>query len=231
MLNKLHYTFYTVLATVLLSFFALKVEAQQGNSFELTWQKGVVVLTSGDTINGEIVLTLPNDLIRVSQTNGTVSAFSAVNVSSLEVQGNENRNGLFSGSRSGSALNFRRFYISLPWNHDKDYSNFKSPAFFVVLQSGKYTLLMRENLEQAYDQNNSVYNSGSRGRRNVIVQKYYLLAPDQNILPLRNPKQDIYRIFSKQQKQIAAYAKENKLSFTDGIELGQIMAYANSLNP
>lgn len=224
------HTFFAVFSTVLISLVAIQVQAQQ-LPLELTWRTGSVILTSGDTIMGNVILMLPSDLLRVTQADGTVSAFSAVNVSSFEVQDNENRKGLFLGSGKEATFNFRRKYISLPWNHDKDYSSFKSPAFFILLHSGKYTLLMRENRDRISDPAYSVYNSGSRTTRDIIKQQFYLLTPDQNIIRLSDPKKDILRIFSIQQKELTAYAKENKLSFTEATELSQIVAYANSLTP
>src|SRR5687768_13207203 len=65
--------------------------AQQG-PFEFSWRKGKLVLNTGDTIQGPITLTLPNDIVRIAQPDGSLSTFSAVNVKSFVVEGEqENR--------------------------------------------------------------------------------------------------------------------------------------------
>lgn len=200
-------------------------QAQQ-QPFELSWRAGQLALASGDTVSGQVTLSHPNDIVRVTQENGTVSAFSAVTVKSFSVQ-QEVNNGLF--RRTEGPTTFKRVYQSFPWNHDKDYSNFRSPAFFVVLQPGKNTLLMREVKERFYDNPSNTYYTGSRTPMERIQEKYYLLLPDQQIKPLRNPKRDLPEAYGKKSKQIIAFAKEKKLSFSEPAELARIVEFANKL--
>ncbi|MBK0402269.1 hypothetical protein I5M27_04690 [Adhaeribacter sp. BT258] len=221
--------FYKTLFILFAAFCLPFLGIAQQNQFELSWRTGTLVLTSGDTIRGPITLTLPNDIVRITQADGGVSTFTAVNVKGFAVEGEQETSRFFQRRRN-SPLDFKREYRSLMWNHDKDYSNFKSPAFFVVLQSGPKTLLMRETLERRVD-NFSPYANypGSRQAVETRVEKFYLLTADDRIIPLRSPKKDLPAAYPKKEKQIAAFAKSNKLEFNDPIELSRIVAYANSL--
>ncbi|KAA9326013.1 hypothetical protein [Adhaeribacter soli] len=223
-------SFFSVSGRATLSLFAalaLSFSAwAQEQPFELSWRSGQLLLATGDTVSGSVTLTLPNDIVRVTQPNGAISAFSAVNVKSFLVE-HEQNSGL--SRHTEGPLTFKREYQSFLWNHDKDYSNFKSPAFFAVLQPGKNTLLMREIKERYYDNASGSLYSNSRMERERIREKFYLLLPNQEIKPLRNPKKDLPEIYGKKGKQILTFAKENKLSFTEPLELARIVNYANSL--
>src|SRR5690606_37646190 len=108
----------------------LNSKANAQGPFELTWRSGFVVLVSGDTIHGTVTLTNPADIIRVAQHGGAVSTFSAVNVASFEVSRPDDLPYLTRRSRESAILDARRTYKQYLWNHDKAYSNFRSPAFF-----------------------------------------------------------------------------------------------------
>ncbi|MFC5269658.1 hypothetical protein [Adhaeribacter terreus] len=220
---------YKILFLLFAAFFLPFSGIAQQNQYEITWRTGTLVLNSGDTIQGPITLTLPNDIVRITQANGSVSTFTAVNVKSFAVE-NEQETNRFFRRRRNSPLDFKREYRSLMWNHDKDYSNFKSPAFFVALQPGNKTLLLREQIERRVD-NFSAYANypGTRQAVETRVEKFYLLTADERIIPLRNPKKDLPAAFPKKEKQITAFAKSNKLEFNDPIDLSRIVAYANSL--
>lgn len=223
--------FFAILATVFLMLLLCKSAKAQQAPFELTWRSGQVILTSGDTIYGITTLTNPSDIIRVTRQNGAVSTFSAVNVASFEVSVPDNVPYLFRRSRESSVLDVRRIYKKALWDHDRSYSNFKSPAFFNVLESGNYSLLRREVKERTYDNTSGMYSRGPQYSQEIIVDKFYLQLPDEKIIALRNPKKDLTEALPKFEKQLLAYAKENKLSFSEPIELVQIIRYLNSLQP
>src|SRR5688572_109788 len=126
-----------VLGALLLRFSA----AAQQVPFELFWEKGTVYLTNGDSVSGPVTLTLPRDIVSVKQPDGAISAFATVNVQGFMVQGEKNS---ASFRPDYGPLEFSRRYQTYMWNHNKDYSNFLTPAFFVVVQPGNYSLLMRE---------------------------------------------------------------------------------------
>ena len=221
---------FSVFAKVTLSLFAALALSfsswAQEQPFELSWRSGKLLLTTGDTVSGKVTLSHPNDIVRVVQDNGAVSAFSAVNVKRFFVEHEQNSGFI---RQNDGPLTFKREYQALPWNQDKDYSNFKRPAFFVVLQPGKNTLLMREIKERYYDNASGSLYHNARMMRERIREKYYLLLPNEEIKPLRNPKKDLPEIYGKKGKQVLAFAKENKLSFTDPVALARIVNYANSL--
>jgi len=130
------------------------------------------------------------------------------------------------------------------WNRGNDYSDFKSPGFFEQLSNGPYLLLRRESLVQrAANYGSSPYGYGAyRGGYpygagvpstqfyTEIKDDFYLSMPDGNIVALRNPKKDLLNAFRQQEKQIDAYAKVNRLDYTNARELAYIVNYANSLN-
>jgi hypothetical protein len=204
---------------------AIAFSGQAQNAFELTWRTGEVILTSGDTVSGEITLRHPEDVVKVVRQDGSINAFSPVNVKVFDVMDEQNI-GIF---RSGSGpQQFRRTYQTLFWNHDKGYSNFKSPAFFVILKPGNYSLLMRETKERQYDNSNNAY-AGQAVAVEKIEEQYYLLMPNQEIKSLRNPRKDLPNLFPTKSKEIIAYAREKGLSFTDPDELSKIVEYCNSL--
>ena len=66
-------------------FLAFSGKAQQV-PFELLWEKGTVYFTNGDSVSGQVTLTLPRDIVSVRQPNGQLSAFATVNVSGFRVQ-------------------------------------------------------------------------------------------------------------------------------------------------
>ena len=205
--------------------FQLPFSGRAQTAFELTWRTGEVILTSGDTVTGEITLRHPDDVVRVVKQDGSINAFSPVNVRAFDVVDEQNI-GYF---RAGSGpLQFRRTYQTLFWNHDKEYSNFKSPAFFVVLKPGNYSLLMRETKERQYDNSNNFY-AGQAVSIEKIEERFYLLLPNQEIKLLRNPRKDLPGFFPKKSKEIIAYARDKGLSFTDPDELAKIVEYCNSL--
>lgn len=200
----------------------LPVRAQQV-PFELLWEKGTVYLNSGDSISGQVTLTLPRDIVSVRQPNGQLSAFATVNVAGFRVQ-EERNTGNFRAQYG--PLEFVRNYRTYMWNHNKDYSNFLSPAFFVVVQPGPYTLLMRETkLPPSISMGR--YPGDVPFRTERILQHFYLASPKQEIIPLRNPRKDLQSLFPKIKDDLVKFAKSNKLDFDDPIELARIVEYCN----
>ncbi len=191
--------------------------------FEIIWEKGTVYLTSGDSVSGQVRLTLPKDIVSVRQPNGTISAFATVNVAGFKVYEEKNTENM---RTKFGPLEFFRRYQTYPWNHNKDYNNFLSPAFFVVVQPGPYTLLMRETKIQASSGMGS-YANMDRYRTERILQHFYLAKPDQQIVPLRNPKKDLQSLFPKVKNQLVDFAKKEKLNFDDPVELARIVEFCN----
>ena len=123
-------------------------------------------------------------------------------------------------------LEFSRNYQTYMWNHNNDYSNFRSPAFFVVIQPGPYTLLMRETKMPA-SVSMGRYSHDVPIRTERILQHFYLADPKKEIIPLRNPRKDLQNLFPKIKDDLVKFAKSNKLDFDDPIELARIVEYCN----
>ena len=203
-------------------FLAFSGKAQQV-PFELLWEKGTVYFTNGDSVSGQVTLTLPRDIVSVRQPNGQLSAFATVNVSGFRVQ-EEKNTGHF--RPKFGPLEFSRNYQTYMWNHNNDYSNFRSPAFFVVIQPGPYTLLMRETKMPA-SVSMGRYSHDVPIRTERILQHFYLADPKKEIIPLRNPRKDLQNLFPKIKDDLVKFAKSNKLDFDDPIELARIVEYCN----
>ena len=99
--------FMALLGTFLIAFSA----KAQTMPFEIIWEKGTVYLTSGDSVSGQVRLTLPRDIVSVKQPNGPVSAFATVNVSGFKVFEEKNTSNL--RTKMGP-LEFARYYQTFP---------------------------------------------------------------------------------------------------------------------
>lgn len=190
------------------------------------WPTGKVVLVSGDTIYGPLVFYRNEDVVNVQNPDGTVSAFSPVNVQYFVAQ----------EQPSGRSFVFR----TLEWDMGREYTDFKKPTFFEQLNQGALTLMMRE----AYrSRTNSYYPNGVYDRQNyhnpyypmagqqveVIKELYYVLLPDGNIVTLRHVQKDLHRLFGNKSKQVKAYAKAHHLEYERPHELVAIINYFNTL--
>ncbi|GAA3947627.1 hypothetical protein [Hymenobacter algoricola] len=219
-----------------------------------------VLLTTGDTLQGPLVLHPAEDVVRITMPDNTISTLSAVAVQSFAVKGEQERlrntgfydffdarQGYYYGNpyyngmlprqrRERPDTSLVRVYRVYRWNHDNDYSDFKSPGFFEQLSRGPQVLLRREvqverNVNTMPGAYGYGYGNGSRygGTYSDIQDKFYLGTPAGNVVPLRNPKKDLLAVFRPQAKQLEQYARENKLSFTEPRDLAYIVNYANYL--
>ncbi|UOQ70700.1 hypothetical protein [Hymenobacter cellulosilyticus] len=139
-----------------------------------------MLLTSGDTLRGPLVLHCNEDVIRLIMPDNTVNTLSAVAVQSFAVKGQKDdrrdyyddffdtRMGYYSGSPYYNRTPFRprreradtslvRVFRTYRWNHNNDYSDFKSPGFFEQLSSGPHILLRREMLIERVVNNGPMY--------------------------------------------------------------------------
>jgi hypothetical protein len=262
-MNTLRYSFCASLAAAIVSLGSSGAAvAQQRTSFTQQFAGSTVLLTTGDTLQGPLALHRNEDVILLTMPDNTVNTLSAVAVQSFAVKAPkkdrnldyqdfyDTRSGFYRGSpyynmpsrrlmeRNGGDTSLVRVFRTYRWNHDNDYSDFKSPAFFEQLSSGPNILLRRESLVERSYGGAPMY--GGYGYGNPygvprtsyyrdIQDAFYLGLPSGNVLPLRNPKKDLLSIFRQQAKQIEKYAKENKLDFSDARELAFIVNYVNSL--
>jgi hypothetical protein len=190
------------------------------------WPAGKVVLMSGDTIYGPLTFFRTEDVVNIQNSDGTVSAFSPVNVQYFVTQ----------EQPSGRTLVFR----TLLWDMGRDYNKFKKPTFFEQLNQGPFTLLMRE----AYTGGANNYANGPYGQQQynnpyyypmgsqtveVVKELYYVLLPDGNVVTLRNVRKDLHRLFGAKSKQVKSYAKVHHLEYERPHELIAIVNYFNML--
>jgi hypothetical protein len=218
--------------------------------YEQQWARGSVILTSGDTVDGPVIYHHDEEMLEVRMADGTARTFPAVNVSYFVVSDEATPNGV--GASSGMAYgpygrnmwlppsaNRRdkapiKLYVTYLWNKGNDYSDFRAPAFFQQLTDGTTRLLKRERLVQRtmtpadpYFRYSGLPMGG--GFYTEIQNSYFLADPEGNLTSLRNIKKDFLAYFRAYEKQIQAYVKENRLSYSDPNELPLILKYADSL--
>jgi hypothetical protein len=190
------------------------------------WPTGKVVLTSGDTIYGPLAFYRSEDVVNVQNTDGTISAFSPVNVQYFVAQ----------EQPSGRSY----FFKTLMWDMGRDYTDFKKPTFFEQLNQGELTLMMRET----YISRTNTNTNGFYGQRyyydpyyypmgyqptQVIKELYYVLLPNGEVVTLRNVRKDLHRLFGDESRKVKKYVKEHHLDYERPHELVSIINYFNSL--
>ncbi len=238
---------------------AVAPTAARAGGFEQQWARGSVILSTGDTIDGPVVLHHEEETLEVRVSDGTTRTYAAVNVRYFIVTNEaaqRNRNGGLANFGNGMlspygmspygygmgpglwAGNQRtdtsgvKLYVTYLWNRGNDYSDFRAPAFFQQLTDGNIRLLKREQLVQRMMSADPYYRysmAGMGGYYTEIQSSYFLADPQGNLTALRNLKKDFLAYFGKNSKKIQAYVKENRLSFNNAYELLMIMRYADTL--
>lgn len=173
------------------------------------WHDGKVVLTSGDTLKGNIKYDFNQDLVQYVVTNRKAEIYSARKVLFFEIF-------------DETVHKYRRFF-ALPYTNPTGY---KAPTFFELLEEGKMTLLSRELLE--YKVYNSSFYGGSYSR---LVQTfyYYFLKENGTIEDFRGKKNDLLDLMGNKVNTVEKYIKANRLDFDDKYDVARIVAYYNTL--
>jgi hypothetical protein len=191
---------------VVLLMVSLSAKAQW--AFEL-WHEGKIVLESGDTLMGQVKYDLQQDIIQFTDTRGTVEAFSARKVLLCEIF-------------DKTVGQYRQFY-SLPYTAT---SGYRTPVFFELVAEGKLTVLSRERLENQTTSSPYFYGSFSR---TVLVNKYFMLKENGDIVDFSTRKTDFLQLVGRHADTLNDYMKDNKLQLDDKKELTQIINFYNSL--
>lgn len=186
--------------------FPLSAKAQW--AFEL-WHEGKIILSTGDTLRGQVKYDLQQDIIQYTDKRGTVEALSARKVLLCEI---------FDKTEG----QYRQFY-SLPYTAT---SGYRTPVFFELIAEGKLTVLCREKLENQTTTSPYYYGSFSR---TVLVYKYYMLKENGDIVDFSTRKNDFLQLMGRHADMMNGYMKDNKLQLDDKKELAQIINYYNSL--
>ncbi|WP_026464146.1 hypothetical protein [Adhaeribacter aquaticus] len=194
------------------------------------WPKGRIVLVSGDTLYGPITYHRSEDIIRITLEDGSIGAYAPVNVISFTVTDDNNR--------------YTQTFKPFLWNRGNDYSDYKAPAFFELVNEGQYTLVKREMVTTQNTINNypmyagygryyDPYGYSNYGPRyqTIIIDLLYLYTPEKKIKALRNPKRDLEDLFNDQnkEKEMKEFVKNNNLSYNNTRDLALIVRHYNSL--
>lgn len=258
--------FSVILGVWLLTAIAPAARAQR--SFVQQFAGATLLLTNGDTLQGPLIINRSEDVVRVTMPDHTVRTLSAVAVRAFAVRAEVDNNlpnyraddfydvrsGYFFGgpatypptalpaSMLGPRLDTSqvRIFRTYRWNHDQDYSDFKSPGFFEQLSAGPVILLRRQVMVErtvADPYGRNLYGPGypspitRYGYYTDLKDQLYLATARGEIVPLRNPKKDLLNFFQAHSRQLEQYAKEHRLHFTVSRELAYLVNYANSLQP
>lgn len=172
------------------------------------WHEGKVVLETGDTLRGSVKYNLQSDLVQF-QNNTRIETFTARKVLFFEIF-------------DQTVKRYRQFF-SLPYASTTGY---KAPVFFELLEEGKLTVLVREAVE--YRTYSSFYYYGTYTRL-VLVNKYFLLEENGDIVEFQGKRNDWLYLMGKHAEDVQKYSKSNKLDFDEKYDFGKIIAYYNSL--
>jgi hypothetical protein len=175
------------------------------------WHEGKVVLVQGDTLRGLVKYDLQQDLIQLQYTaqDKKAEVFTARKVLFFEI--------------FDAAVNKYRQFFALPYAATVGY---KTPVFFELLEEGKLTVLVREQLE--YKVYNSPYYAGSYSRL-VLTHRYFLLKPTGDIEEFKANRGDLLNLMSDKSDIVEKYVRANRLKFDEKYHLSKILAYYNSL--
>ena len=182
------------------------------------------MLANGAVVQGGISLDPTRNSIALRMANDTVYTLPARSVRSFTIQGEPSR------QKSEKYVALTRIFrtYSYPWSVTRA-PELKMWAFFEQLSEGPVMLLRRE---QPIRYNYSVPTAGQRTAfysSTDIQTTFYLRTAQGKLVTLNKPKRDLLAFFSKEAKQIKAYAKENELSYKNARELSFLVNYANSL--
>jgi hypothetical protein len=191
------------------TFLVLSVSLHAQKFASELWHDGKIVLDSGDTIRGNIMYNMQNDLLQFEK-NGQLASYSARKVQFFEIF-------------DVTVKQYRQFY-SLPYATSGAY---KAPVFFELLSEGNMTLLCRESIE--YKTTSMSYYYMGTSTRLVLVNKYFLLNEKGKIEPFTGRRSDLIYLMGNKGVVVEKYAKENKLGIERKYEFVQIVNYYNSL--
>jgi hypothetical protein len=220
-----YYTPFWALVIFYLFAFVPVVQAQQPDVQE--WPNAQVILATGDTLYGSVVYHQNEEVIRLVRQDGTNQAFTPVGVQSFTATDKQGQ--------------YQRVFKSYLWNRGNDYSDYRVPAFFEVLQEGPYTLVKREAVTvrnqsmspmyAGYGRYYDPYNPNYPGYRSqmVILDVLYLYTPDKKIIALKNPKRDLDDLFGKKAQEMKLFIKSQHLSYNDTRDVIRIVRHFNSL--
>ncbi|WP_026464003.1 hypothetical protein [Adhaeribacter aquaticus] len=194
------------------------------------WAMGEIILNTGDTLVGPISYYHNKDLVQVTLADGEILIYSPVNVKCFKV---------FNGDKG-----IIQTYKPFNWSEEGQVNSYKKLTFFEVLAEGKYTLINRSvftirNLDpvpaytsmgryyEPYKTNGAYYKGDTY--QIAKLNLFYLLTPENNFIPLKNPKKDMENIFQEKEESMEAYINKHNLSYKNPVALLQMVRYLNRL--
>jgi hypothetical protein len=198
-------------------------EGQYRDGFDTdVWLYGKIVLTTGDSLTGAVVYHPSKDVVQIASDSGKISSFSPVNVNYFEV------NGVYRGKT--------QLFRSLYWDQGKRHDDFRMPVFFEQVCNGRMILIKRYTDIAPARADKAVRDSHHQyayphfiSMSEELKEDYFVLLPDNNILPIRNKKRDLLRLFGNLSDEVKRYVRENKLDYNDPKHIVMIVDYYNSL--
>lgn len=215
---------------ILVFSFILGSNAIAQNFTRQDWSVGEVILTEGDTLTGAVSYYFNKEIIQVKGRDGLVRTFSPVNVARFRVF-NEHRQ---------EFQTFRPFMYS----PSPEEPAFKTPTFFEVVTEGKYTLIKRSNFVirnldplPAYTSMGKYYEAYPTKQTDASLNNYqiarshayYLLTPENEIMPLRHPKKNLESLYRDKAAPMKAFIRRRNLSYKNPVALTHVVQYFNHL--
>lgn len=198
-------------------------EGQYRDGFDTDgWLYGKVMLSTGDSLTGALIYHPSKDIVQVASDSGKIMSFSPVNVNYFEV------NGVYRGKI--------QLFRSLYWDQGRQHDDFRKPVFFEQVCNGKMVLIKRYT-DLAPTQTDRVSREPAKpvayphfiSISEELKEEYFVLLPDENILPIRNRKRDLLRLFGGQSGKVKQFVRSNKLDYNDPKHIVTIVDYYNSL--
>lgn len=187
------------------------VDAQR-NAWRDNWYRGTLVLTTGDTLSGDIHFELDNDLVQISLSE-TVKTYSARQIWSYQIY-------------DPNLMADRQFY-ALEYQVEP---NYKVPVLFELLAVGEVNLLAREKLvTENVPQYDYWGNSRYYYTRNRLSHDFYFGFPNGKIRKYGGTKRDFYYLIKDNTGEMKKFIRENRLRYNDMYDLIQMINYYNSL--
>lgn len=172
---------------------------------EKSWNYGAIVLTTADTLTGQVKYNLRNSQIRIRKDN-IVKAFSAVQVSSYQF--------------FDPYLNRWRIFFSLPFSPTTSKKINTQPYFFELIYKNKpFTIISRQALMASNDLHWYLYE----------LEQFYLLDERDKLQRVKRSKASLLRVLKKHRKAIERFMDKNKIKQIDREAFILIVHHYNSL--
>lgn len=198
----------------LLLVFLFCVNALQAQRFAQNyWHDGLVILESGDTLQGKLKFDLENELVQL-ESRGTLQTLTSRKTLAFQFYDRyEQRD---------------RYFYTLPYSKVSDY---KTPTFFeLAMQGDPISVLVRESLITQTFVNNNPYTvrAGVPITRTSIKYDLYFLDPDGDIVSYNGTKKGLLYLLRSRENDIKEFLKENRIRYDSKLDIIKVIQYYNS---